>query len=160
MATNPVRKIIVNRKRYVDMLTQDENSILFWKRVSFKDFAAASTTTNLDLTGFPGSLVVEGGFLSLVQVFAGGGAGSATLSMGTTVSATAYVTASNVFTGATNKIYVGATIVPGTMLTAATDATGPGTLRIQLVSNVNTNLLTTGKADLYLRMRAVSIRTT
>jgi hypothetical protein len=159
MATNPVRKIIVNRKRYMDMLTQDESAILFWKRVSFKDFAAASTTTNLDLTGFPGSLLVEGGFISVVQLFSGGGAGSATLSVGTTVSATAFVTASNVFTGATNKIYVGAAIAPGTMLTAATDATGPGTLRIQLASNVNTNLLTFGKADIYVRFRAASIRT-
>jgi hypothetical protein len=159
MATNPVRKIIVNRKRYMDMLTQDECAILFWKRVSYKDFSAASTTTNLDLTGFPGSLLVEGAFMSLVQVFAGGGASSATLSAGRTTAATAFIAAGSVFTGVTTKIFTGATLTPGNMLTASTDATGAGTLRIQLISDVNTNLLTSGKADIYVRFRAASIRT-
>lgn len=131
--------------------------MLWTRRFSYLDFAAAATTGNKDVTGFPGGLAIEGAFFWLITNFTGGGAGSATLSAGTTGSATAYVAATSVFTGA-RKAVVGVTIVPGTFLDATTP-TGAGTIRFALVSDVNTNLLTAGTVDVYVRLRAVSLRT-
>lgn len=152
----PVRKIIVSPKRRGDMLDQDDGSILFWRRVQYQDFAAGATTGNLDLTGFPGGLLVEGAFIFSVTNFTGGGAGSATLSAGSTGDAEKYVAATSVFSGSP-KAVVGKTIVPGTFLNTSTP-TAAGTVRIALVADVNTNLLTAGKADIYIKLRAASIR--
>lgn len=154
----PVRKIIVSPKRRGDALDQDSSAILFWRRLNVADFAAASTTGNLDLTGFPGGLTIEGAFLVNVVDWAGGGAASATLSVGTTGTADAYVAATSVFTGVGNVAIVGKTIVPGTFLGGAATPLASGTVRVALVSSVNTNLMTAGKADLYIRLRAVSAR--
>lgn len=155
----PVRKIVVSPKRRGDVLDQDSNAIMFWRRLNYKDFAAASTTGNLDLTGFPGGLVIEGAFLYLVTVFAGGSVSAATLSVGTTGSVADYVAATNVFTGATAPAtLVGKTLVPGTFLNMTTP-TSAGTIRVQLLTTTaNTNALLSGKADLYVRLRAASIR--
>ena len=155
----PVRKIIVSPKRRGDALDQDSHAIYFWRRLNYQDFAAAATTGNLDLTGFPGGLVVEGAFLYLVSVFAGGSVSAATLSVGTTSDAEKYVAATNVFTGATAPAAIlGKTLVPGVFLNTTTP-TGAGTIRVQmLTTTANTNALTSGKADLYVRLRAASIR--
>ncbi len=153
----PVRKIIVSPKRRGDMLDQDSNAIMFWRRVQIADFAAAGTTNNLDLTGFPGGLFIEGAFISRVVAFAGGGSATATLSLGTTGDVTKYIAASDVFTGSAG-IVVGKTLVPGTVLNTTTP-TASATIRVQLVTDVNSNLLTAGKADIYIRLRAASLRT-
>lgn len=155
--------VIVSPKTLGDNLIIDQGSLYFRKRIYARDFSAAATTVNLDVqqpdpwTRFPAGIEIEGAGISLVENFAGGGAGAATLSVGTTSSATAYVAATSVFTGAYKRI-VGAAIVPFTFL-AGTGAPAVGTVRVQLITDVNANLLTTGKADIYLKLRAVSVRT-
>lgn len=153
----PVRKIIVSPKRLGDAMDQDSGAILFRRRVYVAEFAAAATTGNLDLTGFPGGMLIEGAFVFRITPFTGGGAGSATISVGSTGDAVKYVAATTVFTGSGTSI-VGLTQVPGTFINSTTP-TAAGTVRIALVADVNTNLLTFGKADVYLRLRSASVRT-
>ena len=160
----------VNPKWYIqDALYVDQWTLLFRKRVYFTDFAAAATTVNLDTqlgqsvwTQFPAGLEILGAYFSFSQNFTGGAVGSCTLSAGTTGSPAAYVAATSVFTGAP-KINVGLTQVPGTFLSGSGSYpfTGNGTVRIQMVTTVaNTNALTAGRADFYMRLQAASIRTT
>ncbi len=153
----PVRKIIVNAKKRGDMLDQDGSAILFWRRLQIADFSAAGTTNNVDLTGFPGGLLVAGAFAYLVADFAGGGGATATISLGTTGDVTKYIAATDVFTGQAPKAIVGKTIVPGTFLNTTTP-TASGTIRATLVTDINSNLFTTGKVDIYVQLRAASIR--
>lgn len=130
--------------------------MLWTRRFHYADFAAAAATGNKDISGFPGGLVIEGAWAWLITNFTGGGAGSATLSIGTTGSPALYVAATSVFSGA-RKALVGLTLVPGTFLNPTTP-TDSATVRFQLIANVNTNLLTAGAVDVYLRLRAVSLR--
>lgn len=155
--------VIVSPKTLGDNFIIDQGSLYFRKRVYFNDFSAAATTVNLDVqqpdpwTRFPAGLEIEGAGISLVTNFTGGAVSAATLSVGTTGSATAYVAATDVFTGA-YKTIKGATLVPFTML-AGTGAPAVSTVRVQLVTTTaNANALTAGKADIYLKLRAVSIR--
>lgn len=152
----PNRPLVVSPRVRAVNWVQDQGTQLWTRRFSFKDFAAAATTGNKDVDGFPGGLTIEGAFFWLITNFTGGGAGSATLSAGTTGSAAAYVAATSVFTGA-RKAVVGLTLVPGTFLNASTP-TDSGTIRFALVSDVNTNLLTAGAVDVYVRLRAASLR--
>jgi hypothetical protein len=158
----PVRKIIVD----VDAATPwrwkaNGGTGLFTERVYFRDFAAAGLTGNLDLTGFPGALVIEGAWVMFNTNFTGGAVATCTMSVGTTATPTAYVAATTVFTGATVTAPIvnpGVTIVPGTFLNATTPL-GAGTVRVQVVTTVgNTNALTAGVADIWLRLRAVAYR--
>jgi len=158
------RALIVSPKHLGDMLIQDGSALLFRKRISYRDFSAAATTVNLDVqqvdpwTRFPAGIIIEGAGIALVENFTGGAVSAATLSVGTTSSATAYVAATSVFTGAFKTI-VGAAIVPFTFL-AGTGSPAVATVRVQLVTTTaNADALTAGKADIYLRLRAASVRT-
>ncbi len=154
----------IRTKQYGDWLQTDQSSLYFRKRVYFTDFATAATTGNVDVlqpdpwTHFPAGIEIEGAGISLITNFTGGGAGTATLSVGTTGDAVAYVAATSVFSGAYKKI-AGKTLVPFTFL-EGTGAPAKSTVRVALVCDVNTNLLTAGKADIYLKLRAVSVRNT
>jgi hypothetical protein len=139
---------------------ENETSKLWTRRYQFGDFAAAAVSKVIDITNIRAGALIEGAFILLVQNFTGGGSGSATFSMGTTGSATAYVNAANVFAGAAanDPIFrAGATQVPGTAMNA-THPTQSATLRLTLTVDVNTNLLTTGILDIFVRMRFVSIK--
>lgn len=157
--------VMVSPKQYGDNLIVDQGSLYFRKRVYFTDFSAAATTVNLDVqqpapwTNFPAGLEIEGAGISLVTNFTGGAVATATLSIGTTGTPTAYVAATTVFSGA-YKTIPGAAIVPFTML-VGTGSPAQATVRVQLVvTGANANALTAGKADIYLKLRAVSVRTT
>lgn len=154
--------VVVDRKRFDLPLEADANSIVFRKRVTYPDFAAAATTGNLDLSGFPGGLVLERCYMSLITAFSGGAVSACTLSAGTTSSAATYLGATNVFTGATagGAVTVAAGAGLGSFLGANATPTAKGTIRIQcLTTSANTNVLTAGKADLYFVLRAFSVRT-
>jgi hypothetical protein len=134
---------------------------LFMERFSYKDFSAAATTVNKDITGFPGYILIEGAFVMFNVNFTGGSVGSATISVGTTGTPTAYVAAASVFSGAAATaplVLPGTTIVPGTFLGGATPA-AIATVRVQLVvTGANANTLTAGVCDVYLNLRAVNFR--
>lgn len=152
MATPSI--IVSPRKRAVP-IEQDDSTLLWTRRLYVADFAAAATTGNKDIV-FPGGLEIVGAYFWLITNFTGGGAGTATLSAGTTADAVAYVAATSVFSGA-RKIVTGKTLVPGTFLNASTP-TDAGTIRFALVGDVNTNLFTAGTVDVYVRFQAVSLR--
>lgn len=139
---------------------ENETSKLWTRRYQWGDFAAAAVTKVVDVVNFRAGAIIEGAFLLLVQNFTGGGAGSATFSAGTTGSATAYINAQNVFAGAAanDPIFrVGATLVPGTALNATHPAQS-ATVRFTLTTDVNTNLLTAGILDVFLRLRFIALR--
>ena len=151
---------------YVDYLRkafhwrENESSKLWVVRFYASSFSAASHSKIVDNTNFRGGAFIRGAWLLLQQNFAGGGAGSATFSAGTTGAATAYINAANVFTGASanNPIpLTGATLVPGTALNAANPA-ATATVRFTLACDVNTSLLTTGVVDVVLDLQFMSIR--
>lgn len=159
------RAVIVSPKRYEGPIDADGFGITIRVNVNYKKFAAASTTGNYDITNFPGGVILEEAFLFLRTNFTGGGAGTATISVGSTGAATSYVLATSVFSGAPKAI--GAVVaekgtlmaLPNTNFVNASTPTAAGTIRVQLVADVNTNLLTAGNADLFLKLRAVSART-
>jgi hypothetical protein len=137
--------------------TQAGPSQLWTRRLYFSQFAAAATTGNLDIAGFPAGMVIKGAYAWLIANFTGGAVGSATLSIGTTGAATAYMAATSVFTGARKQL-VGLTQVPGLFLNATTP-TAAGTVRFALVTTVaNTNALTAGAVDVFLDLAAVPLR--
>ena len=136
---------------------QNAGSQLWTRRLYFSSFAAAATTGNVDIAGFPGGIEIEGAYAWLITNFTGGGAATATLSIGTTSSAAAYMAATSVFSGARKQL-VGLTLVPGTFLNATTP-TASATVRFALVASVNTNLLTAGSVDVFLKLRSASLRT-
>lgn len=158
----------VNPKNYnQDALIVDQGTLLFRKRIYFTDFSAAATTVNLDTqpgqvwtTSFPAGLEIMGAYFSVVTNFTGGAVATATLSAGTVATPTAYVAATTVFSGSP-RINPGVTLVPGTFMTGAATYpwVGNATLRLQLIVTVaNANALTAGKADLYMRLQAASVR--
>jgi hypothetical protein len=156
----PVRKIIIDQDAtFPSRWKTNGAAFLFQQRIYFSNFNAATLTTNFDLTGFPGGVLIEGSFFLLNTEFSGGAAATATISAGTTASPAAYVVATNVFTGAgatpTAPLpIVGLTIVPGTFLNQTTPLAA-GTIRIQLITTVgNTNVLTKGVIDYSARLRA------
>jgi hypothetical protein len=120
----------------------------------------AGLTGNLDLTGFPGGLMIRGAFVIFTQNWTGGSVATATISVGTVASPAAFVAATTVFSGATPittpVVNAGLTQVPGVFL--ATPPIGQGTVRVQLITTVgNINTLTAGRADIYLMLSAVNI---
>ena len=159
------RAVLINPKWQGDALQHDAGSLYFRKRIQFTDFSAAATTVNLDTqagqgvwTLFPEGLEIEGAGISLVTNFTGGAVSAATLSIGTTGSVAAYVAATSVFSGAYKKV-IGVALVPFTFL-EGTGAPAVSTVRVQLITTTaNANALTAGKADIYLKLRAVSVKT-
>lgn len=132
---------------------------LWTRRVTFKDFnGVAGTTGNLDITKFPGGMMIRGAFLWIITDFLGGAISALTLSAGTTGSAAAYIAATSAFSGAP-KIIPGVTaLVSGTFLAAATAPNAQATVRVQAVSTAaNLTALTQGKADLFLDLQAVNV---
>lgn len=156
--------VMVNPKKYGDNLDVDKGSLYFRSRVYYSDFATAATTGEISVlrpvpwANFPAGIEIEGAGLSLITNFTGGGNATATLAIGSATDPDLYLDETDVFTGA-YKSAVGLTIVPFTMV-AGTGAPAKGTVQVTLVTSVNTNLLTAGKADIYLKLRAVSLRTT
>lgn len=161
MATGYPLAFRVNPKYQFFALDPDAESKVWRARLNFKAFAAASLTGNNQIT-FPGNLIIERCFLSLITVFSGGGTGSATLAIGTTGTPAAYLAATNVFTGATaaGNVTVGAGAGLGGTVSAATTPTTPNIIQFQLVTTTqNTNTLTQGVADVFLVLRALSFKT-
>ena len=164
--TAPVRQFPIDYDKSVAPRWEANNGACVWtRRVYFSNFAAAALTGNLDIGGFgPGPIVIEGCWAIVNTPFAGGAAATATLSAGTTASPALYMAATNVFTttGATPTapvVNVGLTLVPGTMLATAATPLNTATVRFQLVTTVgNTNVLTAGVADVYLRLRPCTYR--
>ncbi len=155
----PVRKIIVDYDKSQPPIWYGNGaSCLFQQRLYFSNFSAAATTINYDITGFPTGINVKGCYFLLSTEFSGGTVGSCTVSAGTTALATAYVVASNCFTGAGATIaaplaIVGVTLVPGTFMIG-------NTIRIQLVTTVaNGNALTAGVVDFYADLQVPVYRT-
>jgi len=139
---------------------ENQESKLWTRRFQWGDFANAAVSKVVDLTNFRAGAIIEGAFILLVQNFTGGGSSTATFSIGTTAAATAYVNAQNVFAGAgaNDPIFrAGATLVPGTALNATHPAQS-ATVRFTLTVDVNTNLLTQGIVDVFLRLRFVALR--
>lgn len=142
---------------------QNEASKLFGHRFTYRDFAAAATSKTIDFTVFQPLALMEGAFVLLTQNFAGGGAGSATFSTGRPAAPTGWINAVNVFTGASAGKAIalaGSSQSPGTFVNAANaaDVVPAGSVRFTLTCDVNTNLLTTGILDVYLRLRFVSTK--
>jgi hypothetical protein len=133
------------------------------RRFYFNDFNTAATTANNDTLVLPGGVVINRVVMSLIKVFSGGSVSAATISVGTTSSATAYMAATNVFTGAsasgavTNggggslNNFAGGNATPNAL----------GTVRVQCVTTSdNASNLTAGSFDLFLELSAFDTRTT
>lgn len=153
----PVRQTIVDQDATFPSRWKTNGAAFLWTvRLNFKSFAAAALTADQDFTGFVGGSVIEGAFLLFNQNWTGGAVATATLQVGTTATPNLYVAATSVFAGATTTAplpIVGLTLVPGTFLNAA-NPMGAGTVRVRLTTTVaNTNALTAGVADLYIRLR-------
>jgi len=121
----------------------------------------AATTGNIDLA-VPGGLLVEAVHMSLITAFSGGSVSAATLSVGTTGSPATYLAATNVFTGATagGAVTIGSGAGLGNYAGGNSTPTAVGTIRIQLITTTaNLSALTAGAADIFLRLRATTVRT-
>lgn len=150
---------IVDSLRYGFRWREGQEAKLWHRRFYVAQFSAAAVTKVIDVTTFPGGMLVEGGHATLIQNFAGGGASTCVLSAGTTGATTKYINAQNIFTGASAGVVVGilgATQVPGIFLNTSAPS-GLGTVRFTVTADVNTNLLTTGIIDIFLRLRACKI---
>jgi hypothetical protein len=161
----PTRQIIVDLDFTYPQRWKANGAAFIWtRRVYFRDFAAAAVTGDLDVVGFPGAVLVEGAYAMVNTPFTGGAAATATLSAGTTGSPALYMAAQDVFstTAATPtapKALVGLTLVPGTYLGTAATPLATSTVRFRLTTTVgNTNVLTAGVADVFLRLRATAYR--
>lgn len=155
----------VSPKELAHGLIEDGPSRIIRQRLSFAMFSAAATTVNLDVqladpwTKFPGGIIIKGAWFVCVENWTGGSVSAATLSAGTTASATAYIAAGSVFSGTNPRAIVGATQVPGTYLGLAATPLASGTVRVQLVTTTaNANALTAGKTDFFMELQATSAR--
>ena len=159
------RFVIITPKQFGGIYQADSVDGIERVSLSFSNFAVASTTANFDLTNVPASALLEDVFGILRQNFTGGAVGSATISVGTTATPTAYVLATSVFAGAPATIGVtnaqkGASFTsPQTVFVNQATPWSTGTIRVQLITTVaNANALTQGKIDLFFMMRGVSVR--
>ena len=150
------RPIIVSPRTRAANWQQDAETRLFKRRMSYQAFAAAATTGDLDITGFPGGVEILGCWISLVTPFTGGGVGTATLSVGSTGTPDLYLTAASVFATA-GRILVGVTLLPGTFVGGAATPLAAGTIRVRLTVDTLTNALTAGQADLFVRFQGASV---
>lgn len=159
----PRQIVVQNRPPEPDWLQNGPAHVytrrIYWNSPPFPTTAA--TTGNIDLTGFPGALTILGAWIVFTQNWTGGAISAVTMSIGTTGSPAAYVAATSVFSGATPvttpvAIPGVSTLAPGTFL--ATPPQALGTVRVQLLTTTaNVNALTAGRADIYLRLLAVSV---
>jgi hypothetical protein len=155
--TAPVRQLVVEPIKRGFRWRQDQETRLWSRRFYYSQFSAAAGSATLDVTGFPGGLLIEGAFCWIHTAFTGGAVSATAFSAGTTGSATAYINAQDVFTAA-SLLKPGVTIVPGTPLNATTP-NGAGTVRLTIATTTaNTNALTAGNVDLFLRLRAVRLQ--
>jgi hypothetical protein len=160
----PVRQCIVDLDAsYPERWKANGAAFLWTQRLYFSQYAAAATTGNFDISGFPGLAVIEGAWVLLSQNFTGGAVATSTFSVGTTASPALYVAATTVFATAATKTaptaLVGLTLVPGTYLGTAAAPASSATIRTQVVTTVgNTNVLTAGQLDLYVRLRFTAYR--
>ena len=163
-----IRNAIVSPKRLGEGFDEDGTAHVMRVALNYKDFAAASTTGNFDLVNFPGGLILEDCWAILRQEFSGGAVATATLSVGINGASTQFILAQNVFTGAGAPLPLGvAPAQKGVMYSSPTtvflvQATPwtVGNIRVACVTSVaNTNALTAGKVDLFLKLRASSVRT-
>lgn len=139
----------------------DQESRVFRVRVNYKKFSAAATTGDVDIP-MPGGLIVEKAWISLIAVFAGGGVGSSTLSIGLTTAIATYQAALNVFTGqaAAGAVTQGAAAGLGTFIGGNATPTAAAIVRLRLTVDTTTAVLTAGTADVYMQLRAISVKST
>jgi hypothetical protein len=133
------------------------------RRFSYKDFNAASTTSNNDTIILPGGCRITKVWIGLITAFSGGSVSAATLSIGTTSSATTYLGATNVFTGATagGAITMGAGAGLGNFAGGNGTPNALGTVRCQVVTTTDNAVnLSAGKVDVFIEVVAVDTRTT
>lgn len=164
MAVN--RAIIVSPKQYEAAFDADGADAIVRISLNYLDFAAAALTGNYDIPNWPGGIIVQDVFGILRQNFTGGAVGSATLSFGATATPTDLAGAVSVFSGAPAALWTanankGSRISsPATAFVNASTPWASGTIRFQLITTVaNTNALTQGKVDIFLMLRAASVRT-
>jgi hypothetical protein len=153
--------IRVNPKFQEFALDPDGESKIWRRRVTWRDFQAAALTSDLDVL-FPGLVVVEGIYISLITAFAGGAVASATFMAGTTGTPNTYLAATNVFTGATvlGNVTVGAGAGLGNPLSGVATPGAVGTVRFRVTTTTaNAAALTAGVLDVFMALRAVSFRT-
>lgn len=159
MAGNPLA-FRVNPKYQDFSVDQDGTSKIWRMRLQWKNFQAAATTSDLDIP-FPGNLVIERMYLSLITAFSGGAVSAATLMAGTTGTPNTYLAATNVFTGATGggNITVAAGAGLGVPLSGAGTPTAVGTVRFRVTTtSANAAALIAGVADVFLKLQAFSFR--
>jgi hypothetical protein len=150
-----LRKVIVNPQTREPNFNVNTAGAILQQRLNWKDpiFQVAATTINYDITGIPGGAQIECAFIRNGANWTGGAIGTATLSMGSTGSPTAYASAVSVFAGSPKD-------VPATVLSRPTWVSGTatpnaaGTIRVQLVlTGANGNALLTGWADVFIWLR-------
>jgi hypothetical protein len=160
-----IRDMVVSGKQFEGPFSADGPDGFIRYTVGFNNFATAATTVNYDLPNFPAGALLEDAFFVNRQNWTGGAIASATMSIGTVASPTLYVLAKSVFGGAPAALGVvnadkgvGITSPQTLFLNQATPWTAPTTVRVQLVTSANANTLTQGRCDIFLLMRAVSVR--
>lgn len=148
-------EVIVNSLEWGYRWRANQETKLWYRTLYYSQFSAAAGSATLDDATFPGGMLIEGAFIYIFAAFTGGAVSATTFSLGTTGSATAYVNAQDVFTAA-GLFKPGATIVPGTPLNA-TSPLAAGTVRFTInTTTANTNALTAGRVDVYMRLRNVA----
>lgn len=161
-----IRSFVSSPKRYEQSWETDGGSLTTRISLSWLDFAVGATTANYDIGNIPGGFLIEDAWVVVRQNFTGGAVSAATMSVGSTGSPTIYVLATSVFSGA--PVYIGqanaqkgaAFTSPATAFVNTALPPAVGTVRVQLVTTTaNANALTAGKADLFMRMLATSVRT-
>ena len=158
----PVRKFGVNWPGRKEQWDQDRGAGCFVRRIYYTQFnTVAGTTANLDLTGFPGGSELIGCFFWLVSNFAGGAISACTLSVGSTGTADAYLSATTVITGATKAIGAHTAFTTGLFLGGIATPNAVSTVRVQLLlTSANATALTSGSGDLHLVIRQHRLPTT
>lgn len=159
----PVRLVVEDGRRIGEgsRIVADSCARLWRRRFHYKDFSAAATTVNYDLT-WPPLVMFEGAFIWNIQNWTGGSVGTATLSVGTTGSPALWVAAASVF-AVDRTILPGSTtfstVSPGIFFASPAENAAGGVMRVQLIlTGGNANTLTTGAADLYVKIRGVGLR--
>lgn len=159
------RNMIIGPKQHEGPFQADGNDAFMRYTLGYKDFNAATTTTNFDLPNFPAGALIEDVFFVCRANFTGGGNASATISIGSTATPTLYVLAKSVFATTPPQILGIVAADKGTAFSSPQsnfvnqgNPFAQGTVRVQLITSVNANLLTSGVVDVFIEIRGVSIR--
>lgn len=139
--------------RTIDNFAQSDGAPRWYQyNITYKMFSSGASPANYDLV-MPRGVLIQGAFIRNRQNWTGGSVSAATLAAGTTSSATDYIAATTVFTGAPATL-VGKTLVPGTFVAT----TAPASVRVQLATTTDTpDHLTAGYADVFLLLSAVPL---